>query len=337
MTLPVISRVQTRRSVRNAYWDLVFARSFLEVQRQSLELAEESLRGNRRRVEVGTMPPIDIVQAESEVARNEEGVIQAEVGVGDAEDRLRVLIFDPDAPDFWSLQIQPSDSPVLQAQEIDLDAALRHALDNRTDLHTLDKNIENAGTDIRYFRNQQLPEVNLDVSYRGTGIGGTFLNRDDPFGGTVTSTSQTSFGSALGNILSNDFPTWTVGVTVAYPLGTSAAKANLEQSRLLRTQAEVNRRRLEMRIASEVRAAARRVTANLQRVESTRTQRQLLERRLEAEQRRFEVGQTQTFFVFQAQRDLGFARINEQQAILNYGRSLVDFDAVQEVPLFGGP
>ena len=92
-----------------------------------------------------------------------------------------------------------------------------------------------------------------------------------------------------------------------------------------------------MQIATEVRTAARRVTANLQRVESTRTQTQLLERRLEAEQRRFEVGQTQTFFVFQAQRDLSFARINEQQAILNYGRSLVDFDAVQEVPLFGGP
>ena len=65
--------VQTRRTVRNAYWDLVFAQSFLEVQRQSLELAQELLRGNRRRVEVGSMAPIDIVQAESEVARNEGG------------------------------------------------------------------------------------------------------------------------------------------------------------------------------------------------------------------------------------------------------------------------
>ena len=328
--------VQTRRTVRNAYWDLVFAQSFLEVQRQSLDLSQESLRGNRRRVEVGTMAPIDIVQAESEVARNEEGVILAEAGVGDAEDRLRALVFDPDAPDFWSIQIQPSDNPVLQAQEIDMDAAVRNALDNRTDLHTLDKDIENTETNIRFYRNQRLPDVNLDVNYRVTGIGGTFLGRDD-FYGPVTSRTQTSFGSVLGNLVSNDFPTWTVGVTVAYPLGTSSAKANLEQSRLLRTQAAVNRRSLEVRIAIEVRSAGRRVTANLQRVALTRTARQLTERRLEAEQRRFEVGQTETFFVFQAQRDLSFARISEQQAILDYGRSLVDFDAVQDVPLLGAP
>ena len=328
--------VQTRRTVRNAYWDLVFAQSFLEVQRQSLDLSQELLRGNRRRVEVGSMAPIDIVQAESEVARNEGGVIFAEAGVGDAEDRLRALVFDPDAPDFWSIQIQPSDSPFLQAQEIDVDAAVRNALDNRTDLHTLDKDIENTETNIRFYRNQRLPDVNLDVSYWGKGIGGTFLRRDDFFG-PVTSTTQTSFGSVLGSIFSNDFPSWTVGVTVAYPLGTSSAKANLAQSRLLRTQAEVNRRSLEVQIATEVRSAGRRVTANLQRVESTRTARQLTERRLEGEQRRFEVGQTPTFFVFQAQRDLALTRISEQQAILDYGRSLVDFDAVQDVPLFGAP
>ena len=329
--------VQTRRGVRNAYWDLVYAQSFLEVQRQSLDLAQESLRGNRRRVEVGSMAPIDIVQAESEVARNEEGVILAEVGVGDAEDRLRALVFDPDAPDFWLIQIQPSDNPVLQAPAIDVDAALRNALDNRTDLHRLDKDIENTETNIRFYRNQQLPDVNLDINYSLSGLGGTRLVRTGGFPGTIVGEQQTSFGSVLGDIFSNDFPNWTVGVRVAYPLGTSSAKANLEQSRLLRTQADVNRRRLEVQIATEVRSAARRVTANLQRVESTRTARQLTERQLEAEQRKFEVGQTQTFFVFQAQRDLAFARISEQRAILDYGRSLVDFDAVQEVPPIGGP
>ena len=97
--------VQTQRNVRSAYWGLVFAQSFLEVQRQSLELAEESLRNNRTRVEVGTMAPIDIVEAESEVARNEESVIIAEADLDRAEDpaadphlqpgRSRVLV-DPD-------------------------------------------------------------------------------------------------------------------------------------------------------------------------------------------------------------------------------------------------
>ncbi len=328
--------VLTQRNVRNAYWVLVFTQSFLEVQRQSLELAQESLRNNRTRVDVGTMAPIDIIEAESEVARNEETVIVAEADVDRAEDRLRILIFDPDIPDFWSVRIQPSDSPILQARAIDVDAAVRNALDNRTDLDTLDRNIQTTDTNIRYYRNQRLPDVNLDVNYSLTGIGGTFLRRDD-FLGPVISTEQTSFGSVLGNIFSNDFPTWTVGVTVAYPLGTSSAKANLERARLERTQADVNRRSLEVRIAAEVRDAGRNVTTNLQRVEATRSARQLAERRLEAEQRRFEVGLSTSFFVFQAQRDLASARSNEQRAILDYTRSLVDFDAVQDVPLFGTP
>ena len=329
--------VQTQRDVRNAYWGLVFAQSFLDVQRQSLELAEASLRNNRTRVEVGTMAPIDIVEAESEVARNEESVIVAEADVGRAEDRLRTLIFDPDAPDFWSTQIQPSDSPVLRAREIDVDAAVRNALDNRSDLDTLDKNIEHTDTDISYYRNQRLPDVNLDVNYSLSGLGGTRLIRTGGFPGTVVGEEQTSFGSVLGDIFSHDFPNWTVGVSVAYPLGTSFADANLERARLQRTQAQATRRSLEVRIATEVRDAGRNVIMNLQRVEATGEARRLAERRLEAEQRKFEVGLSTSFFVFQAQRDLALARSNEARAMLDYIRSLVDFDAVQEVPLSGGP
>ena len=328
--------VQTQRAVRYAYWGLVFAQSFLEVQRQSLELAEESLRNNRTRVEVGTIAPIDIVEAESEVARNEESVIIAEADVDRAEDQLRILIFDPDVSDFWSIQLQPSDSPILQARTIDVNAAVRYALDNRTDLDTLDKNIQNTDTDIRFYRNQRLPDVNLQVNYSLSGVGGTEFLRGEGFLGPITGTEQTSFGSALGDIFSNDFPNWTVGVTVAYPLGTSAAKANLQRARLERTQADVTRRSLEVRIAADVRNAGRNVATNLQRVDATESARQLAERRLEAEQRRLEVGLSTSFLVFQAQRALGSARDRYLRAILDYTRSLVDFDAVQEVPL-GGP
>ncbi len=327
--------VQTQRVVRNAYWELVYAQSFLDVQRQSLELAEESLRNNRTRVEVGTMAPIDIVEAESEVARNEEAVILAEADLARREDRLRTLIFDPDTPDFWSLRIVPSDTPVLQAREIDIDTAVQYALENRTDLHALDNNIETTDINIDYFHNQRLPDVNLDVNYTLNALGGTQLIRTGGFPGTVTGQQHTSFGSVLNDIVTNEFPTWTVGVTIAYPLGRSSAEANLERSRLQREQTEVRRRSLEVRIATEVRDAARNVTTNLQRVEATRAARQLAERRLLAEQRRFDVGLSTSFFVFQAQRDLASARNNEQAAILDYTRSLVDFDTVQEAPVAG--
>ena len=327
--------VLTERTVRNAYWQLVYARSFLEVQRQSLELAEESLRNNRTRVEVGTMAPIDIVEAENEVARNREAVIRAEADLERAEDQLRTLVFDPDTPDFWSLNLEPSDSPVLQAREIDVDEAVRYALVNRTDLDTLDKDLEVTDTNIRYHRNQQLPYVNLQVDYGLTGLGGERLIRTGGFPGTVVGREQKSFGSTLGDVFANEYPNWTVGVTVSYPLGKSAADASLERSRLERSRSEASRRSLELRIATQVRDAARNVRTNLQRVEATQASRELAERRLEAEQRKFEVGLSTSFFVFQAQRDLATARNNELQAILDYIRSLVDFDAVQEIPLGG--
>ena len=328
--------VSTARNVRNAYWQLVFARSFLEVQRQSLALAEESMRNNRTRVEVGTMAPIDIVAAEAEVARNMETVIRAEADLERAEDQLRTLVVDPDIPDFWSMSLEPSDSPVLQAREIDVDDAVRNALVNRTDLDTLDKNLEKTDTNIRYHRNQQLPDVNLQVDYGLTGLGGERLVRTGGFPGMVVGREQKSFGSVLGDVFANEFPNWMVGVTVSYPLGTSAADANLERYRLERSRSEASRRSLELRIATEVRDAARSVRTNLQRVEATRTSRELAERRLEAEQPKFEVGLSTNFLVFQAQRDLAMARNTEQQTILDYIRSLVDFDAVQEIPLGGG-
>src|SRR5262249_31912605 len=96
---------QTMRNVRNAYWDLGTARNNLAAQQQSLELAQRSLHDNQRRVEVGTMAPIDIIQAQAEVAINEQQVIVAEAAIKASEDRLRALIFDPDTPNFWTTTI----------------------------------------------------------------------------------------------------------------------------------------------------------------------------------------------------------------------------------------
>ena len=300
--------VSTERNVRNAYWQLVFAQSFLEVQRQSLALAEESLRNNRTRVEVGTMAPIDIVEAENEVARNVEAVIRAEADLERAEDQLRTLVFDPDTPDFWSMRLEPGDSPVLEARGIDVDAAVRNALLNRTDLDTLDKNLEMTDTDIRYFRNQQLPAVDLRVDYQLAGQGGDRLIRTGGFPGMVVGREQRSFGSTLGDIFANEFPNWTVRGHRLLPLRDERGRRRPRALRLERSRTEARRRSLELRVATEVRDAARNVRTNLQRVEATRASRELAERRLEAEQRKFEVGLSTNFLVFQAQRDLATAR-----------------------------
>jgi len=328
----------TVREVRHAYWDLVFAISSLDVQRQSLELAEQSLRNTRTRAEVGTMAPIDIVEAEAEVARNEEAVILAEAEIERAEDRLRALILDPGAPDFWTLRFEPTDTPLLQARAIDIDAAVQTALAQRTDAGELRKSLETTDVNVRYFRNQTLPSFDLQVDYAVTGLGGTRMLFDQRggFPPPVIGQEERGFGSVLSDIVENAFPTWTVGFTVGYPIGRSNAEANLARARLERRQSETRLRNLDLQITSQVRDVGRQVNTNLKRVEATRAAREFAERRLEAEGKKFGVGMSTNYLVFQAQRDLAAARNNELRAVLDYIRSLVDFEAVQEIPIGTG-
>ena len=282
------------------------------------------------------MAPIDIVEAQAEVARNQEAVIVAEAQIAGAEDLLRTLILDPAAPDFWSVRLRPTDAPRLAARRIDVDAAVRAAMERRTDIDQLRKQIDNTDTNARFFANQRLPDVNLHVDYSVAGLGGRRFVRGPGFPGPVIGEQNYAFGEVLGDLLGNDFPSWQLGLTVGYPLGRSTADANLARARLERSQGEARLREIEIRVATEVRDVARRVNTNLQRVEATRVARELAERRLEAEQRRFDVALSTSFFVFRAQRDLSVARNNELLATLDYLKSLVDFEAVQEVPLLGG-
>lgn len=326
----------TIRNVKNAYWDLSYAITSLAVQKQALDLARELLRNNRTRVEVGTMAPIDIVEAEAEVALREEAVIVAEAAITQAEDRLRSLILDPNTPDFWNLRLEPTDTAPFQIQPIDLDAAVRNALDNRTDIQQAKKTLESSDINIRFFRNQTLPDVNLQADYGLAGLGGTQLIRGSGFPGPITGRSQRGFGSVLKDVFGNDFPSWNLSVKIGYPIGTSTAEANLARARLQYTQAQTQIRNLELQAATQVRETGRQVMTNLKRVDATRASRQLSERRLDAEQKKFAAGMSTSFFVFQAQRDLSLARNNELRAVLDYNKSFVDFEAVQEAPLNGG-
>jgi len=309
----------TMRNVKNAYWDLVYAINNLAVQRQSLDLAQQSFRDNRARVEIGTMAPLDIVQAEAEVAQREEAVILAEAAIRRQEDTLRALISNPeDSSDFWNMRIEPSDSPDFQPIAVDVDGAVRAALANRTDLSASRKQLENNDIAIRYFRNQSMPDVNAVVNYSAFGLAGTRLELSPGLNPEILNRTPRGFGGALGDIFASDYPTWSMQLQVNYPIGSSNADANLARARLQDSQARKQLQASELQVATQIRDFARTVTTNGQRVESTRASRALAEKRLEAEQKKFTAGMTSSFFVTQAQRDLADARNRELRAIIDW-------------------
>jgi outer membrane protein len=328
---------QTSRNVRSAYYTLVGAVAGLEVAQQSLELARESLRNNQTRVEVGTMAPIDIVAAQAEVASNEENVIIQEAAIQSAQDLVRALVMNPQQPGFWTAKFRPTDQPVLTPQAIDVDGAIKNALENRTDLLEFKRQMDATDINLKFAQNQRLPGIDVTARYGVTGVGGTqFLYDPQTLDPNPIGQSVRSFGDVLRDVFGNDFKTWSVALNVSYPLGTSTADAAVAQGKLQKQQQQTSLADLEMQIATAVREAGRQVNTNLKRVEATRKARELAEKRLEAEQKRFTVGLSTTFELFQAQRDLSRARQAELNATIDYNRSLVDFEAVQVAPLGGG-
>jgi outer membrane protein len=330
---------QTSVRVRNAYFTLINAIGQLEVAQKSLELNTTSLKNNQKRVELGTMAPIDIVQAEAEVARTEEQVIVAEGQIQTAEDNLRVLIMNPSQPDFWTTKLEPADRPTLAPQSLDVDGAIKNALANRTDLAQSRKQLEQTDISMKYLRNQKLPALDVIGGYNVQGVAGTqfqFDRESGIFPPPIVGQSQRSFTDALRDVFGNDFKTWSVGFNLSYPIGTSAADAGLAQARLQRDQQTTNQRDLETVIVAQVRDAGRQVSTALKRVETTQKARQLAEQNVQAEEKRLAVGLSDTFRLFQAQRDLTTQLNSELNAIIAYNRALINFEAVQTVPLGGG-
>jgi len=246
------------------------------------------------------------------------------------------LILGVDSPDFWNTRIEPSDSPVFESPAVDVQSAVNRALSNRLDILIAKNNLEREDINILYYKNQSMPDVSTNFSYSSAAVGGVQLSPVTSLNvGTVQRSiiANRSYGSVLGDVLSNTYPVWTLGVTVSYPIGASTAEANLARSRLQKEQSETQLKQMQVTIATQVRDLARQVQTNEKRVETTRVSRELAERRLEAAEKKFAAGIETSFFVFQAQRDLSQARTNLVRAVADLNKALVDLEAVQEAPL----
>ncbi|MGH9161158.1 MAG: TolC family protein [Vicinamibacteraceae bacterium] len=329
--------IATTRNTRNAYWDFVNARGELAVARRTLAVSEQQLRENQKRVEVGVMAPIQVIEAEAEVARDRSNVIAAETAVDETEDGLKAVLFDPSAPDYWAMSLEPIDEPTVRLEPVNVEAAIKNALDNRTDLRQARTQLEINDVNIRYARDTTLPDLSLNVGYTTSGLGGTELVRDpnDPLSPGVPGPSR-SYTDTLGDVFGLDFPTWSVGVSFSYPIGRSSQDVSLARARLQQRQAQLQIRDLERNVRQEIISLGRQVNTNGRLVQSTRVARELAEKNLEAAQKRFAVGLINQFEVIQRQRDLSTAQFDELGAMITYAKSLVDFEAAQEGAIFGG-
>ena len=299
--IDVVSQVQ------NAYWDVVNARADLTAATQALQLASDQLANNEAQVRVGTLAPLDVLQAKATVASRKVDVTVAELSVLNAEDELKLLLNFADSDPVWEAALTLTDDPRQDRYTIGVEESINTALLKREELQQLRDEISIQELSLRYAENQRLPELNL---IGALGLEGTDQN----------------FGDAVSGLSEADELSVTLGAEFSYSLGNRSAKSAVNSARLEVDQSRLSLRSQEQSIAAAVRVAHRNVTTAYELIESTRVARELAEEQLKAEQKKYDEGLSTNFQVLQYQDELTQARTSEAQAITSYNQALVSLD-----------
>lgn len=325
----------TLSNVRNAYWDYVFAVQSVDVAQQSVDLADQLVKDNQTRVEVGTMAPIDVVQAQSQAATQRQNLVAAQATRRTAELALKRLIVAGTSDPAWNASIDPVDRPDFRPEPIDIDAAVRRALSERTDIDIAKKTVDENNVTVRYLEDQLKPQADFVGTYGLVGLGGTQLIKSGTSvnNNEITGTVPGGYGDALSTLFGNNFPRWTAQVNISYPLGLSAQEASAARARVQVSQVQAQLKQIELQVATDVTNAAVTAQSNAERVQAASAARDLAQQTLAAEQSKFEVGMSTNYNVILTQRDLATAQNNELQAILAYRKSLVELERLQQTTL----
>ena len=315
---------------QNFYWDLVFAREDIKVQEESLKLAERTLGDNRKQVEIGTLAPIEVIQAESEVATRREGLVLANYTKVRIEDTIKKMVSGVPDPALVLLTLNPIENLRSRREDkiLPVDEAIRLSLLNRPEMRQIDLQVQNSDIDLAFAGNQLLPQLDIQASYTQSGLGGTQNIRRNVFGETSGPVVQIpgGIGGAFEDIFGFDFTGYSVGVSLRIPLSNKSARANHAR---LTSQKRLNESKLAataQAIATEVRDAYNQIEMNRARIETAQIAKELAERRLDAEQLKFRLGASAIRFVLQEQRNVTQAQTTEIRSLVDYVKAVVAFD-----------
>ena len=307
VTSDVINRVQ------QAYYELAFAIGEVGVRQELLASRQQLLAATQRRIEMGTLTVLDERLAEAEVARVEVALNAAENAVQLAENELKLQLGDA-----WTnsvnVRLRPEQPLLVLPERLDLQECWQRGLTNRADLAQLRQEVEKAGIDLRYRRNQLFPSLNLVASY---GRKGASTDQVLP-----PLTPSASFPVALDQIEDGTAPNDMLGVVFSVPLTLSAERGNFRASKQLKAQAELRVKHLAEQVMREISDAVHTARSCFQQVGRTRRARELSELALSAEEQKLTGGKSTLFFVLQIQGELASSRSAELRAKADYNKAV---------------
>jgi outer membrane protein len=307
----------------NTYWEVVEARENLAVQRQSLELAEATHKQKQRELELGVLSPLDIYGSEQGVASRKLAVIGLEYNLKRAQDQLRTIIGADLDPEIRELPLELAESPAPEGEllEVDEAVAVARALERRPERVASREAAAMADINVRLSRDAVKPELSLNASYTYNGIAGTELDtRVSP----PVVISYGGLGDALDQIRSRNFPNYSLSLQMTLPLRNRLAQAALADARIAQQQSRYTLRRQTQDITLEVRSALQQLTQSKLQMDAARFSRDIARKRLDAEQRKHELGLITVFFLLDAQNQLAEAEVALLHSQTSYQRAVTE-------------
>src|SRR5713226_7666401 len=343
--------IEVITNVQRSYWDLMFALRNLQIQRDSLNDSRAQLAHNRRLVAEGSLAPIDVVAAETQVANFEQAQFSALEDVNRAENNLKNLMAENQKAKLWDLSIIPMDQADLTLPQVSLPDAMDAAMKNRQELKQTDLAREINLLDQKLYRDQTKPEIDLVGSYGVVGNAGTLTSTTNPLSASndavrdrVNQLSVLSglpplpasptvailpdliggYGQSLANLGSNQFNNYRVGVSISLPLRNRTAEGQLGHALIEGKRIATQREQLEQLIQVDVRNALQSITTAEARLRSAAVARESAEQQYESEKRKLDAGQSTVFFVLERQTALATARGNELRAQTDLNKAIAE-------------
>jgi outer membrane protein TolC len=334
--------------VEEAYWDLAFAAKNLDVLTSALAQARGQVASNERQAKEGTLAPIDVVEAQTQVSRFQQAVASGQQALTEAENRLKRLMLADRKASAWNRPLVPIDLADRTAPALGVEEAVKLALARRPELKALDSSRAQNEIDRTFFRDQAKPQLNLVGGTTLSGLSGDPLSSTSqpPVGGDDSdaallarlnelsvlanltplptpppSTGTTvppffvgGYNTSLSNLFARRFPTAIVQLQMDLPLRNQTARANLARTEIQGTQIARRRQSLEQAIESDVRDTLQAVRSSEQRLEAAASARRYALEQYESERRRFDSGLSTVFLVLERQTAFVTAQASELRA-----------------------
>jgi len=343
--------ITTVTNTITAYWELVFARENVRVQEQAVTVAQKLYNDNKKQLEIGTMAPLDVTRAESELATDRQNLIVAQtVHLQNQQILKNAISKNPLAPNLVNVEIIPTELPsrpeAIEAPSFE--EAAKEAFAKRPELQEEALNLLNGEIDLKATRNALLPTATLSAQYGSVGLAGNQPKFGTPVPGLgtqlvdgngnlvnvfiptatvpVVGTSSAGFGDAMSSVFHNNFPDYQVSLNVQIPIRNRSAQADNQRAILFQHQLEAQLQLLKNTALLDVRNTYIALTQDRAQVDAASKARELQQQTFDAEQKKYQLGASTVYLVIQTQRDLINAQGTELRALANLVEAKANYE-----------